>query len=176
MVSARRNAETIRIPTLAVPHNAVEFVIVVRMRPRSVVVIRLSTVKQGARAGLLRNAEDDPPVPVHSAFDFEEVLRQRFEKFQMRRPSRSIVPDIRIVRTFLEVHSLHKLGDHRIHVRIPLAVRVRWQIQRHVIQKNSEIRPVIEIETTKKILVCLTAPGVLRDDHARNRLQNFSRP
>ena len=53
-------------------------------------------------------------------------------------------------------------------------MRVRRQIQRHAVEENGEIRAVIEIEAAKEILVGLAAAGVLRDDHARNRLQNFS--
>ncbi len=54
-------------------------------------------------------------------------------------------------------------------------MRVRREVQRHVVKENGEIRTVVEIEATKKILVGLTAAGVLRDDDAGNGLQNFSR-
>ena len=54
-------------------------------------------------------------------------------------------------------------------------MRVRRQVQRHIVEENGEIRAVVEIEAAKKILVGLTAAGVLRDDEAGNRLQNFSR-
>jgi hypothetical protein len=43
-------------------------------------------------------------------------------------------------------------------------VRVRGQVKRHLVDKNSKIRTVIEIEAAKKILVGLAATGVLRDD------------
>ena len=54
-------------------------------------------------------------------------------------------------------------------------MRVRRQVQRHIVDENGEIRAVIEIEAAKKILVGLAAAGVLRDDDAGNRLQDFSR-
>ncbi len=54
-------------------------------------------------------------------------------------------------------------------------MRVRRQVQRHIVEENGEIRAVVEIEAAKKILVGLAAAGVLGDDEAGNRLQNFSR-
>ena len=54
-------------------------------------------------------------------------------------------------------------------------MRVRWQVQRHIVEENGEIRAVVKIEAAKKILVGLAATGVLRDDETGNRLQNFSR-
>ena len=93
----------------------------------------------------------------------------------MGRSSRAIVADIGVIRTFLEIHPLHKLRDDGVHVRVALAVRVRRQVQRHIVDENGEIRAVVEIETAKIILVGLAAAGVLRDDEAGNRLQNFSR-
>ena len=93
----------------------------------------------------------------------------------MGRSSRAIVADISVVRTFLVIHPLHKLRDDDVHVRVSFAVRVRRQVQRHIVDENGEVRAVVEIEAAKKILVCLAAAGVLRDDDAGNRLQNFSR-
>jgi hypothetical protein len=54
-------------------------------------------------------------------------------------------------------------------------VRVRRQVKRHTVEENGEIRTVVEIEAAQKILVGLAATGVLRDDQAGKRLQNFSR-
>ena len=79
------------------------------------------------------------------------------------------------IRAFLEVHPLHKLRDDDVHVRVALAVRVRRQVQRRIVDEDGEIRAVVEIEAAKIILVGLAAAGVLRDDETGNRLQNLSR-
>ncbi len=145
------------------------------MRPWAVIVIRFSAVQQTARAKLLRCAENGPPIAIHAAFHLEEVLWQRLEKFQMGRSCRAIVADIGVIRTFLVIHPLHKLRDDGVHVRVSLAVRVRRQVERHIVDEDGEICAVVEIESAKKILVGFAAAGVLRDDDAGNRLQNFSR-
>src|SRR5580698_6080201 len=93
----------------------------------------------------------------------------------MGRSSRAVVAYIRVIGTLLVIQPLHKLLDHRVHVRVPLAVGVRWQIKRHIVDENREICAVVEIEAAKKILVGLAASSVLRDDETGNRLQNFSR-
>ena len=128
VVAAGRDAETIGVSALAVGQKAVEFVIIIRMHPWAVIVIHLSAVQQIARAELLRHAENGAPIAIHAAFHLEEVLRQRLEKFQMGRSSRAIVADVRVIRTFLVIHPLHKLRDDGVHVRVPLAVRVRRQV------------------------------------------------
>jgi hypothetical protein len=54
-------------------------------------------------------------------------------------------------------------------------VRVRRQVKRHTVEENREVRAVVEIEATQKILVSFAAAGMLSDDDTGNRLQNFSR-
>ena len=145
------------------------------MHPWAVVVILFSAVQQIARTELLRCAENGPPIGMRAAFHLEEVLGQRLEKFHMGICSRAKVADIRVIRAFLEIHPLHKLRDDGVHVRVALAVRVRRQVKRHIVEENGDICAVVEIEAAKKILVGLAAAGVLRDDETGNRLQNFSR-
>ena len=144
------------------------------MLPWAVIVIRFSAEQQIAGAELLRYAEDNPPIAVHAAFHAEEVLGQRLEELQMGRSGRAIVAHIRVIRAFLVIYPPHKFRDDGVHVRVPLAVRVRRQVQRHIVDEDGEIRAVVEIETAKKILVGLSAAGVLCDHDAGNRLQNFS--
>ena len=54
-------------------------------------------------------------------------------------------------------------------------MRVRRQVKRHIVEEYGEIRAVVEIEAAQEILVGLAAAGVLRDDDAGHRLQDFSR-
>jgi len=175
VITAKRDAETIGVAALAVGEEAVEFVKIIRILPWTVIVVRFSAGQQIAGTDLLRYAENGPPKAIHAAFDLDKVLRQRLEEHHVGRCSRAVVADIGIIRTFLEIHPLHQFRDHGVHVRVPLTVRVRGEIQRHTVEGEGDIRAVIEIETAKKILVGLAAAGVLRDDETGNRLQNFSR-
>src|SRR6266702_4164455 len=119
------------------------------MRPWAVIVIRLSAIKQTARTELLRYAENQPSIAIRAAFHPEEVLGQSLEKFQMGRSSRAIVADIGVIRALLEIHPLHKLRNDGVHVRVPLAVRIRRQVQRHNVDESCEIRAVDELKAAK---------------------------
>ena len=85
VVTAGRDAETFGFVPLAVGQQAVEFGITVRIFPRPIVVIRFSAIEQTALTELLRYTEYCAPIAIHSAFQLEEILGQRFEEFQMGR-------------------------------------------------------------------------------------------
>src|SRR5271168_4045182 len=74
VVSAGCDAETVGGVSLAVGQQAVEFVVVVRMRPWAVIVRSFAAVQQRAGAELLRYAEDRSAKTVHAAFDLKEVF------------------------------------------------------------------------------------------------------
>src|SRR5271170_5243477 len=122
MVPAGRNTETIGVSSLAVIQKAIEFVVIIRMCPWSVIVICFPGVQQIARPDFLRYAENGPPIAVHATLDLEEVPGQRLEKRQLGISSRAIVPDIGIIRTFLIIYPLHKFWNDGVHVRVPLAM------------------------------------------------------
>ena len=143
------------------------------MHPRAVVVIGFAAVKQIARAEFLRNAEHAALIAKHAAFHRDKILRQRFVKIQMGRAGRTVIADVRVIRTFLVIHPLHKFRDDGVHVRVTFAVRVRRQVERHVVEINGEVGAVIEIEAAQEILVGLAAAGVLGDDDAGNGFQDF---
>src|SRR5262249_20116350 len=73
------------------------------------------------------------------------------------------------------IHALYKFGDDGVHVRVAFAVRVRGEVQGHIVEENGEVGTVVEIEAAKKILVGFAAAGVLGDDDTGNRFQDFSR-
>ena len=173
MIAARGDAEAVRFIALAVSQNAVELPVIIRMHPRAVVVIRLAAVKNVARAKFLRDAEHAALIAIHAAFHGDKILRQRFVKHQMRRAGRTEIAHVRVIRAFLVIHPLHKFRDDGVHVGITLAVRVRRQIERHVVEEHGEVRAVIQIEAAQEILVRLSAARVLRDDDAGNGFQNF---
>ena len=158
VIGPPRKADPIVRVAQTICHKPVELVVIIRMNPRSVVVIRLPAIKKRAQAQLLRcpkhTPRSNPSVP---PLQCDKILRQRFVKFQMCRAHRTIIPHLRIIWPLLVIQPLHEFRNHRIHVRVTLAVRVRRQIQRHVIQVNRKIRSVIEIEAARKILVRLPA-------------------
>ena len=59
----------------------------------------------------------------------------------MRRAGRTEITHVGVVRAFLVIYALHKFRDDRIHVRVTLAVRVRRQVERHVIEETAKSVP-----------------------------------
>ncbi len=123
----------------------------------------------------MRNAEDKPRKLVHAAVHLDKVLGQLLIEHHIGVSRRTIVADFTVIRTFPGIHPLHKLRDDGVHVRVAFAVRVRSQVQRHAVEENGDVRAMVKIEATKKVLVGLAAACVLRDDQAGERLQNLSR-
>lgn len=87
------------------------------------------------------------------------VFGQRLEEPQVRRSGRAEVTDIRVIRTFLEILPLHKLRDKDIHVRVPFAVGVRRQVQRHVVDENGKICARSRLNPRRKYWLALPPPA-----------------
>ena len=61
------------------------------------------------------------------------------------RPRRREVALFRPVRPFLDRHLLDQFGDQEVGVRITLPVTVRTHVERHSVEPDREIRPMIEV-------------------------------
>ena len=90
------------------------------------------------------------------------------------RASRRKVAGIGKVRAFLIRKAAQKFRNHRIEVRVSLAVRMSPEIERHSIQLHREVRPMIEIEAAQKVLIGFPAARVLGHGHPGNHLQQFA--
>src|SRR5262249_33608552 len=64
--------------------------------------------------------------------------------------------------------------DDGVHVRVSLAVRVRGEVERHVVEEDREVGPVIEVEAAQEVLVGLPTASMLRDDDAGNGLEELT--
>src|SRR5690606_5723842 len=51
---------------------------------------------------------------------------------------------------------------------------MRWQIDRHTVDRREEIGAVVEVEAAKEILIRLSGAAVLRHHHARDDLEDLS--
>ena len=107
--------------------------------------------------------------------DFGEPFREGLEEVKRGRASRGKIADIGIVRPLPERDIVNELRDDPIEIHIALAVGMGGKIDRDAINKTGEIRAMVEIEATQKILIGFPGATVLRHDHARHDLQDFSR-
>ena len=174
MIAARRDAEAIGGVALTVGSKAIELPVIIRVCPRAVIVSRFPTIQKDAVTDFLRDAEYAALIAKHATFERDKILRQGLVKIQVRGTGRAEIAHIRIVRALLVIHTLHQFRNDRVHVRIPFAMRVRRQVERHVVEKHREVRAMIQVEAAQKILVGLPPAGVLRDDDAGNGFENFA--
>ena len=67
-----------------------------------------------------------------------------------------------------------KFGQQEVQVRVALAMRIGWLINRHVVNERREIRAVIEVEAADHELIRLALPGMDGHDQTRHRLQHLT--
>ncbi len=77
-------------------------------------------------------------------------------------------------RAFHVVSAFDEFGNQEVEIGITLTMRMGAQIHRHALNRNREIRPVIEVEATQKVLVGFAAARMLRDHHTGNHFEQFS--
>ena len=125
------------------------------------------------RSLAFRYAESGPPIAMRAAFERDEIPGQRLEILHIVISSRAISTDIGGIRAFPEKSCSTNSGMTMIMPMTPLRARVMAGSAAYV-RSRWRGDSVIEIETAKKILVGLAASGVLSDDEAGNRFQDFS--
>ena len=104
----------------------------------------------------------------------EQSLRQGLEGLEIGRAGGAEISGLGVIRTLLIVHPLDELGDDEVHVRVALSVAMRRHVERHAVEERREVGAVVQIEPTHEVLVGLTPARVLRDDQARDRLEDLA--
>ena len=87
---------------------------------------------------------------------------------------RGEVAFVGVVRALLVFDAVEQLGNHEVDVGVALAVAMRVHVDGNAVDAGGEVRAVIEIEAAQEILVGLAVAAVLRDDEARNGLQQLA--
>ena len=106
--------------------------------------------------------------------DLGEACREGLNEVKRRCTRGGKIADIRIVRPLPEGDIVNELRDDPVEVHIALAVGMGGEIHGDAIHKAGEIRAMVQIETTQKILIGFPGATVLRHDYPRDDLQNFS--
>ena len=84
------------------------------------------------------------------------------------------VAELRVVDAEPVVDVVDELGDEEVEVGVALTVRVRRHVDRHALEPRLEVGAVVEVEAANEVLVRLAVAGVLRDDEARDRLEQLA--
>src|SRR5690606_16867546 len=95
---------------------------------------------------------------------------------QLGAPRAAEVADLGVVDAQSVIDQLDELRDQKAEVGITLPVTVGRKVHRHPFDPRLEVRAVVEVEAAYEVLICLTLAGMLRDDHAGNRLEDLARP
>ena len=91
----------------------------------------------------------------------------------VRRSGRREIAQLGEVRSLRILDAGDELRDQEVEIGIALAVRVGDHVHRRAIDRHGEIAAVIEVEAAQEILVGLPLAAMLRDDHARDRLEHL---
>ena len=110
-----------------------------------------------------------------AALGEEEVLLELVARDEVERAGGREVAELREERPLVEVQAVDGLRDQEVQVRVALAVRVRRQVHRQVVDEHGEVGAVIGVEAAHEVLRRLAAPLVLGDDHARQVVQDLLR-
>ena len=145
------------------------------MIPGPIVKIRLKGVEQMPGADLGGLGDEDAIIVVLAYPDLSEAGRESLDEVKRRRTGRGKIANICIIRPLPERDIVNELWNDPVQVHVALAVGMGREIDRDTINKTGEIRAMVEIEATQKILISFPAATVLRHDHARHDLQHFSR-
>ena len=161
---------------LAVVQHQVALVVIVRDRPRSIVVHIFRRGQEVAGAHGTRHRAEPAVIAERTGGHQCEVVGQRVHVVDLHRPGRVEIAEIREIRALAVMQGADQLGDHEIEIGITLAVPVGAHVDRHVVERDVDIGAVIEVKAAQKILVGLALPAVLRDDQSRHDLEHFADP
>ena len=78
------------------------------------------------------------------------------------------------IRALAVVDAADQFGDHEVEIGIALPVRVRAQIDRHIVERDVDVGAVVEIESAQEILVRLALGAVLDDDQAGHGFEELA--
>ncbi len=153
-----------RVARVLAPHG---FVLeVLGQLPRAVVGFPLAGDREIAARQTGGAAERRALPAVLAAFEREERFVEPFDGRHVRRARQREVADVRAIGALAVVHALDHFGDQPVQVEVTLAVAVRAQVHRHVVDVGREVGAVVEVEAAQEVLVRLAAARVLGGDQA----------
>jgi hypothetical protein len=174
-VHAGERETVIRI-SLAVVQNQVALVVVVRDRPRSIVVHIFRRGEQISGADRTRHRAEPAVIAERARRQHGEVVRQRVHVIDLHCPGGVEIAEIGEIRALAVMQGADQLRDHEIEIGIALAVPMGAHVDRHAVERDIDIGAVIEVEAAQEILVGLALAAVLRGDQSRHDLEHFADP
>ena len=130
---------------LAIAQLAAQLAHVVRRRPRTVISVHLPGIEQRAVAQFRRSHRENSFVIEAAGRCLNDVFVDAVTQIDEERTGGGEVADVGEVRTFADVESVDGLRHQPIEIGITLAMRMRRQIDWHVIDENREVSAVIKI-------------------------------
>ena len=170
------NRQPVAGRALVVAQHAVVLAQRVGDLPRAVVAFELEGAGQRAATRGHRSRRQAAPVAVAAAGRQHDVLLELVGIMKMHGRGRREVAFLRPIGPLARQQALGELGDQEIEIGIALPVRVRAQVDRHPVEPEGDIGAVVEVEAAQEILVGFSLTGMLRDDQARHRFEDFARP
>ena len=149
---------------------------VIRRVPRTVVGIHFAGIEQRAAAEPGRAHAEIAQIVEAADGGLGDGLVDAVSQIDEQRARGGEIADVGEIRSLADVQAGDGLRHQPIEVGIALAVRVRRQIDRHVVDEDRQIRAVIEIIAAQVILIGLAAVGVHDHGEAGHSFENLAGP
>ena len=162
----------IRRCALAVAHHAVELAQIVRIVPRAVGGAGFAGDQQGAFADF--GGGDGKPAAIAEISDRDRRHRlDAVEQVDVHRTYGREIAFVGEIRALADVDRAYQFRNQEIQVGIALAVGVGAHVDRHAVDRDRQIRAVVQIKAAQKILVGFALAAVLGDDQPGHDLERF---
>ena len=167
--------EPVAIVAAAVPQDAIDLAVIVRTHPRAVVVVDLECAKQIPATNVRRGCSEQAAPPVVPPTGADDGALELIHVVDVRRARRRKISFVGEVRSLLELHATHELGNEKADVRITVRMRTRRRIDRNPGDHGREVGSVIQVEAAQVVLIRFALAAVLAHDETWHGFKDFAR-
>jgi hypothetical protein len=126
-------------------------------------------------AGLRRIHAEDAAIAEASGRQFGDRFRHAVDQSDMQIAGGREVAFIGVVRSFADIQRIDRLRHQPVQIGVALAMGVGAHVDRDIVDPDRHIGAMVEVVPAQKILVGFALAGMLGDDQAGRRLQDFAR-
>ena len=138
-------------------------------------MVHLERTKQISTADARRGGTKEASPAVIPCADADDGALELIDVVDVGRTRRRKIPLVGEVRSLLELHAAHELGNEKADVRIAVRVRTCRRIDRNTRDGRREVGSVIQVEAAQVVLIRLALATVLAHDEARALFRGLRR-
>ena len=167
--------EAVPVIAAAVPQDPVDAPVVFRQQPRAIVPHELHRAQQIPATDLRRRSNQRASPPVLSGAQHGDRALEHVHVIDTDRPGCREVPRFGEIRSLLELHAAHELGNQPVRIGVAVRMGPRRRVHRHTGDAGGKVGAVVEVEAAQVILVRLALSAMLARDESGYCLEHRSR-